>query len=56
MKDLYYPENSVKYNKLVEAMAPIIKTATAVLEQVISGSIKVTHSTGGYLILYILLD
>jgi hypothetical protein len=46
MKDLYYPDSSVKYKKLVDSMAPIIKTSTAILEQVISGSIKVTHSTG----------
>jgi hypothetical protein len=46
MKDLYAPDKAVKYSKLVESMAPIIKTATAVLEQVIAGSIALTQSTG----------
>jgi hypothetical protein len=46
MKDLYAPDKAVKYDKFLESMAPITKTASAVLEQVISGSIKLTQSTG----------
>ena len=46
MKDLYAPDKAVKYEKFLESMAPITKTASAVLEQVISGSIKLTQSTG----------
>ena len=46
MKDLYAPDKAVKYEKILESMAPITKTASAVLEQVISGSIKLTQSTG----------
>ena len=48
MKALHCPDSGVTYTKLVDSMLPIIQTSTAVLEQVVSGSIKVSHSTGNY--------
>ena len=46
MKELYCPNGEVNYKPLVDSMAPIIKTATNILEQVAIGSVKVSHSTG----------
>lgn len=56
----YFPDGiaaSVKYSKLLDAMAPILQTSAFMLEQVVSGSIKVTQSTGLFIcyIFYIVI-
>ena len=47
MKALYCPDSSVDYKTLVDAMAPILKTAASVLELVVPpGNIRISQSTG----------
>jgi hypothetical protein len=50
LKRTYFPggmdQTNIDYSKFVESMAPIIQTSVYMLEQVVSGSIKVSHSEG----------
>ena len=39
-------DQNINYAKFVEAMAPILQTSAYMLEQVISGSIKISQSDG----------
>ena len=49
LKTSFFPDgiaNGIKTSKFVDAMAPILKTSAYMLEEVISGSIKVSQSEG----------
>ena len=53
LKAKYFPngvDESVKYSKFVESMAPILQTSAYMLEQLISGSIKVSLSEGNIIV------
>ena len=50
LKRTYFPggmdQTIIEYSTFVDLMAPIIQTSVYMLEQVVSGSIKVSHSEG----------